>query len=181
MPEPTKPLEEASSSNNTAAAAVIAAADPEKEVEGAQLTDSPVQMAPKEPSVTAASGFATSSPAVEAAPPTASSTTAAPLHGDDVNPPDFHGEVQTNNELPTVETLRKIENYTVLDRSGKSVPFHSLYKGTNVARRVMIIFIRHFFCGVSAMASGPLLPPLPLRPFAPSPSFSFNPPMEQGR
>ncbi|KAI1081151.1 AhpC/TSA antioxidant enzyme-domain-containing protein [Whalleya microplaca] len=66
---------------------------------------------------------------------------------DSVNPSDFHGEVQTTNELPTIETLRKIETYTVLDRDGKSRPFKSLYAGHNVARRVLIIFIRHFFCG----------------------------------
>ncbi|ETS81884.1 hypothetical protein PFICI_06886 [Pestalotiopsis fici W106-1] len=66
---------------------------------------------------------------------------------DDTNPLDFHGDVQTNNSLPTPETLRKLEQYTVLDESGKSRPFKSLYTGPNVARRVLIIFIRHFFCG----------------------------------
>ncbi|RYO94049.1 hypothetical protein DL762_000797 [Monosporascus cannonballus] len=60
---------------------------------------------------------------------------------------DFQGEVQTNNDLPSLETLRKIESYTVLDAYGRSHPFKSLYAGRNVARRVLIIFIRHFFCG----------------------------------
>ncbi|RYP55335.1 hypothetical protein DL768_000090 [Monosporascus sp. mg162] len=60
---------------------------------------------------------------------------------------DFQGEVQTNNDLPSLETLRKIESYTVLDADGRSHPFKSLYAGRNVARRVLIIFIRHFFCG----------------------------------
>ncbi|KAI0024166.1 AhpC/TSA antioxidant enzyme-domain-containing protein [Xylariomycetidae sp. FL0641] len=77
--------------------------------------------------------------------------TAAALEGtkeDSVNPPDFHGEVQTTNDLPTPETIRRIEDYTVLDRDGKSHSFKSLYSGHNVARRVLIIFIRHFFCGL---------------------------------
>ncbi|ROW00749.1 hypothetical protein VMCG_06470 [Cytospora schulzeri] len=66
---------------------------------------------------------------------------------DDVNPADFHGEVLTNDELPSPETIRKIENYIVLDRHGKTHTFKSLYTGRNVARRVLIIFVRHFFCG----------------------------------
>jgi hypothetical protein len=62
---------------------------------------------------------------------------------------DFKGEVETNNEIPSIQALRAIENYTVVDRNGKTHPFKSLYSGHNVARRVLIIFIRHFFCGVS--------------------------------
>lgn len=65
-----------------------------------------------------------------------------------MNVEEFQGEVQTTNELPTIETLRKIEAYNVLDSDGKSHSFKSLYAGRNSARRVLIIFIRHFFCGV---------------------------------
>lgn len=67
----------------------------------------------------------------------------------EMNPLDFHGSVDSNNQMPSAETLRKIENYVVLDRDGKSHPFKSLYTGKHVARRVLIIFVRHFFCGVS--------------------------------
>ncbi|KAL0942366.1 uncharacterized protein CTRU02_200252 [Colletotrichum truncatum] len=66
---------------------------------------------------------------------------------DNSKPADFEGEIATNDHLPTAETLKKIENYVVLDRHGKSHPFKSLYTGRNVARRVLIIFVRHFFCG----------------------------------
>lgn len=69
---------------------------------------------------------------------------------DDVNPPDFQGEVLTNNELPSAETIRRIGDYIVLDRHGKTHTFKSLYTGRNVARRVLIIFVRHFFCGVGS-------------------------------
>ncbi|KAI8962872.1 AhpC/TSA antioxidant enzyme-domain-containing protein [Daldinia sp. FL1419] len=64
-----------------------------------------------------------------------------------MNVEEFQGEVQTTNDLPTIETLRKIEAYNVLDSDGKSHSFKSLYAGHNSARRVLIIFIRHFFCG----------------------------------
>ncbi|KAL2135371.1 hypothetical protein VTI74DRAFT_8783 [Chaetomium olivicolor] len=68
--------------------------------------------------------------------------------GDDgVNPPDFDGAVDSNHDLPTPETIRKIDHYTVLDRDGKSHTFRSLYTGPHTARRVLIIFVRHFYCG----------------------------------
>ncbi|KAK2022998.1 hypothetical protein LX32DRAFT_645015 [Colletotrichum zoysiae] len=66
---------------------------------------------------------------------------------DNTKPADFEGEIQTNNDLPTPQILKKIENYVVLDRHGKSHSFKSLYTGRNVARRVLVIFVRHFFCG----------------------------------
>jgi hypothetical protein len=93
---------------------------------------------------------ATAAPVVE----TSASETLDEVAGDDeVNPIDFQGSVDSNNELPSAETLRKIEDYVVLDKDGKSHPFKSLYTGKHVARRVLIIFVRHFFCGVSKPAS----------------------------
>lgn len=61
---------------------------------------------------------------------------------------EFLGDVKTDDKLPTLETLKEIENLSVLDQDGKAIPFKNLYTGPNVARRVLIIFIRHFFCGV---------------------------------
>jgi hypothetical protein len=61
---------------------------------------------------------------------------------------EFEGDVNTNNDLPTQATLKKIENLPILDKDGKSIPFKNLYTGPGVTRRVLIIFIRHFFCGV---------------------------------
>lgn len=64
-----------------------------------------------------------------------------------VNPIDFAGNVDSNNDLPLPDTIRKIDNYIVLDRDGKSHTFRSLYTGRHVARRVLVIFVRHFYCG----------------------------------
>ncbi|CCC10823.1 hypothetical protein SMACR_07840 [Sordaria macrospora] len=64
-----------------------------------------------------------------------------------VAPLDFQGSVDSNNDLPSLATIKKMENYHVLDRHGKSHTFRSLYTGKHVARRVLIIFVRHFFCG----------------------------------
>lgn len=66
---------------------------------------------------------------------------------------EFEGEVNTNNDLPTQATLKKIQNLPILDADGKTVPFKNLYTGPNVARRVLVIFIRHFFCGVRPIHS----------------------------
>lgn len=69
-----------------------------------------------------------------------------------VNPPDFHGDVLSDNELPSAETIERIGDYIVLDRHGKTHTFRSLYTGRSVARRVLVIFVRHFFCGVCPFA-----------------------------
>lgn len=74
------------------------------------------------------------------------------LEIDKSQPQDFDGELLTNNELPSAEVQKMIENYIVLDRHGKSKTFKSLYMGENKARRVLVIFIRHFFCGVCYLA-----------------------------
>lgn len=116
---------------------------------------------PTQPTAAAAAATETEedkTPAPQSAPILASAMTAEPTEVqpttattndgiDEVNPHDFVGEVQSNNNLPSAATLRKIENYTVLDSHGKSHSFRSLYSGRNVARRVLIIFVRHFFCG----------------------------------
>ncbi|TVY52511.1 Thioredoxin-like protein AAED1 [Lachnellula cervina] len=60
---------------------------------------------------------------------------------------EFNGDVNTNNEIPTQEDLARLEKLMVLDKDGVTIPFKDLYNGPNVARRVLIIFIRHFFCG----------------------------------
>ncbi|KAK5632095.1 hypothetical protein RRF57_007809 [Xylaria bambusicola] len=71
------------------------------------------------------------------------------LNGEDLaDPPlDFKGEVDTNNDIPSPKVLKTIENYTVFDHAGKTHPFKDLYSGHNVARRILVIFVRHFFCG----------------------------------
>lgn len=78
-------------------------------------------------------------------------TPASSVVVDKTRPKDFEGEISTNNEIPSQATLKKIEDYIVLDGHGKSHTFKSLYSGPNSSRRVLIIFIRHFFCGVSLL------------------------------
>ncbi|PHH81777.1 hypothetical protein CDD82_7883 [Ophiocordyceps australis] len=60
---------------------------------------------------------------------------------------DFEGQVATSNALPSSETVESVKDYILLDKHGKSHPFWSLYSGRHVARRMLVIFVRHFFCG----------------------------------
>lgn len=62
---------------------------------------------------------------------------------------DFKGDVKVDNKPPTKEELEKVADLTVLDANNKSHTFKSLYADNeNGKRRVLMIFIRHFFCGV---------------------------------
>ena len=101
----------------------------------------------------------TTTPLPPTAPPSQTAVPSSKPDIDATNPLDFHGTVNSNNELPTAETLAKIGDYMLLDRDGKSHPFRSLYSGKHVARRVLIIFVRHFFCGVRPPFPLPLPPP----------------------
>lgn len=53
------------------------------------------------------------------------------------------------DDPPSAENLRKVADYKVLDSKGEAHTFKSIYEGPDCARRVLVIFIRHFFCGVS--------------------------------
>lgn len=61
-----------------------------------------------------------------------------------------------NDDLPTPAVLAQCDNLPVYDASGTAVSFGSLYKdkgkgklGNDAPAKVLIIFIRHFYCGVS--------------------------------
>jgi len=62
---------------------------------------------------------------------------------------DFVGTVDVNNDIPTEKDLYRVQNLLVLDSKGQSRPFKDLYTAPNVAPRQLVIFVRHFFCGVS--------------------------------
>ena len=70
----------------------------------------------------------------------------------DFGPLNFPKNVDVNDDLPSEETLAKIADYSLLDVNGKQVPFRSLYEGINGEKKpkVLVIFVRHFYCGVSA-------------------------------
>ncbi|KAI9866115.1 MAG: hypothetical protein M1813_001676 [Trichoglossum hirsutum] len=60
---------------------------------------------------------------------------------------DSQGDAAVSDDIPTQEVLDKAADLPVLDVDGSSRPFRSLYSQGGVARRVLIVFVRQFFCG----------------------------------
>jgi len=60
---------------------------------------------------------------------------------------EFSGNIKVSQKPPSQSELRAVDNLPVLDANRKSVTFKSLHNSQE-NRRVLIIFIRHFFCGV---------------------------------
>ena len=55
--------------------------------------------------------------------------------------------------LPSKSILDEAANLPVVDARGQAIPFNELYRvDPGQQRRIMIIFIRHFFCGVGIHA-----------------------------
>lgn len=67
---------------------------------------------------------------------------------------EFCGNIKVSTSLPSKSTLEQAADLPVFRADGKTVPFKSLYWSDASKRKtVMIIFIRHFFCGVCSAAS----------------------------
>ena len=65
------------------------------------------------------------------------------------SPADFKADIKVTNNPPTKGDLEKVADLPVLDQNRKKYTFKSLYADNeNGPRRVLVIFIRHFFCGV---------------------------------
>jgi hypothetical protein len=97
--------------------------------------------------------------------PAVAATATGPGSKSDPKTAEFQGDVQVSNELPTKEMIEKAADILVFDTEGKEVLFKSLYLPQNNGeeRRTLIIFVRHFFCGVSPISSSQTaisLPPL---------------------
>lgn len=59
----------------------------------------------------------------------------------------------SNDTPPSLKELKAVEDIPVFDSEGVERPFKSLYGGPGSARRVLVVFVRHFLCSVRA--SGP--------------------------
>lgn len=69
---------------------------------------------------------------------------------------EFEGTLDVNNDVPSEKDLKRVEDLLVLDAKGQSRPFKELYMAPLVAPRQLVIFIRHFFCGVSKCLDAPV-------------------------
>ena len=57
-------------------------------------------------------------------------------------------------KLPDASTLKEAGELSIKDENGKEIQFKSLYEGK--PGRQLIVFIRHFYCGVRAIHLPPL-------------------------
>lgn len=64
---------------------------------------------------------------------------------------EFEGNVKVSNKVPTQADLDKCAELLLLDENNVSRTFKSLYTSESTAPRQLIIFVRHFFCGVSKL------------------------------
>lgn len=60
-----------------------------------------------------------------------------------------NGIQETKEPIPDQKTLQEAGQLEIKDKDGNKVPFHSLFTDKPADQRQLIIFIRHFFCGVS--------------------------------
>jgi hypothetical protein len=60
-------------------------------------------------------------------------------------------EIEISDDLPTEEILDEAGDIPIYDSLGNVKPFKSLYSGdTAIGEQQLVIFVRHFFCGVSS-------------------------------
>ena len=79
----------------------------------------------------------------------------------DYGPLEFPSNVEVNDTVPSEEKIAKIADFPVLDVDGKKVLFRSLYEGANGEKKnhkVLVIFVRHFYCGVGPLNSPRVTP-----------------------
>lgn len=63
--------------------------------------------------------------------------------------------LELSDDLPTPEQLHKADDIPIYDAEGNERPFSSLYRGTeHQGQRQLLIFIRHFYCGVCCFCLG---------------------------
>ncbi|KAI8716521.1 hypothetical protein NCS52_00946200 [Fusarium sp. LHS14.1] len=56
----------------------------------------------------------------------------------------------SNDTPPSLKELKAVEDIPVFDSEGVERPFKSLYSGPGSARRVLVVFVRHFLCSTSS-------------------------------
>lgn len=59
----------------------------------------------------------------------------------------------SHRELPSKQVLEEAGNITIKDKDGNEIPFKSLYLDKPQEERQLIVFVRHFFCGVCSPIS----------------------------
>ena len=69
----------------------------------------------------------------------------------------YDGDIEVNDDAPTASNLVKCADFPVLDSNRQPRSFKSLYSGDTSTKRTLVLFIRHFFCGVSDLSWCPFM------------------------
>lgn len=60
-------------------------------------------------------------------------------------------QIQVSDSLPDANAIDSAGNIPIFDSEGNSRPFKSIYSGDSaIGEQQMVLFVRHFFCGVSS-------------------------------
>ncbi|KAF4980575.1 hypothetical protein FZEAL_3447 [Fusarium zealandicum] len=65
-------------------------------------------------------------------------------------------DVDVNDDPPTADAMEIADSFEVLDNKGEKHTLRSIYGGPDTPRRVLVVFVRHFFCGVRSLCQTPL-------------------------
>ncbi|KAK9241598.1 AhpC/TSA antioxidant enzyme-domain-containing protein [Lipomyces tetrasporus] len=59
-----------------------------------------------------------------------------------------NGEVEITDDLPSLDQLKSVAKIPIFDSDGQKLAFEDLFSNPDSGKkRIMVIFIRHFFCG----------------------------------
>jgi hypothetical protein len=62
----------------------------------------------------------------------------------------FKDQIDISDNLPDAKTMEQVSEIPIFDSEGNSRPFKSIYSGElAIGEQQMVLFVRHFFCGVS--------------------------------
>ena len=75
----------------------------------------------------------------------------------------FPKDVDVNDGIPSEDLVAKIAKFPVYNAEGREVPFRSVYEGLDGEKKnhkVLVVFIRHFYCGVRSVSHLVIVPSL---------------------
>jgi hypothetical protein len=66
----------------------------------------------------------------------------------DISPGREFSNKYVNDNPPTAEALKAADAIELYDGEGKKHTFKSIYNRPDLPRRVLVVFVRHFYCCV---------------------------------
>lgn len=64
---------------------------------------------------------------------------------------EFPDSIDISDDFPDNEAVAEAGEVLIYDSDGNERPFKSIYSGDPIGEQQLVIFVRHFFCGVSTL------------------------------